>query len=36
MPEPASWLAALRAGRVDYIGANVPTAVRLHLRSGGG
>ena len=36
MPEPASWLAALRAGRVDYIGANVATAVRLHLRSGGG
>ena len=27
MPEPASWLAALRAGRVDYIGANVATAV---------
>ena len=27
MPEPATWLAALRAGRVDYIGANVGTAL---------
>ena len=28
MPEPASWLAALRAGRVDYVGANVATALQ--------
>ena len=27
MPEPATWLAALRAGRVDYIGANVGTSL---------
>ncbi|MDE0024091.1 MAG: ABC transporter substrate-binding protein [Spirochaetaceae bacterium] len=27
MPEPATWLAALRAGRVDYAGANVATAL---------
>ncbi len=27
MPEPATWIAALRAGRVDYIGANVATAL---------
>ena len=27
MPEPATWLAALRAGRIDYIGANVRTSL---------
>jgi peptide/nickel transport system substrate-binding protein len=27
MPEPATWLAAMRAGRIDFLGANVATAI---------
>jgi len=29
MPEPATWIAALRAGRVDYIGTNVATELEF-------